>query len=55
MSDHELQLLVLGAGAGVYLTLLGQGIGWIIADRRNRKAEQAAQAQLKAAQERAKA
>jgi len=53
MSDYELQLLVLGAGVGVYLTLIGQGIGWLLADRRNRKAEQAAQAQLKAAEERA--
>lgn len=55
MSDHEIQLLVIGAALGVYLTLLAMLIGGILAGRHARGAELDAQALLKAAEERAKA
>jgi hypothetical protein len=55
MTDHELQLLALGFGAGMDVMLLIQiGFG-LLDDRRDRKALRAAEAKLKAAQERAAA
>lgn len=55
MTDHEIQLLVIGITIGMDLMLLIQiGFG-ILDDRRDRKVARAAQAQLEAARERARA
>ncbi|MGW0647867.1 hypothetical protein ACWD4T_03525 [Streptomyces umbrinus] len=55
MSDHDIQLLALGASAGMCFMLLVQIVFGIIDDRRDRKAVRAAEAQLQAARERADA
>lgn len=55
MSDHDIQLLALGVSLGMYIMLLAQIIGGILDNRRDRKAARAAQAQLDAARERARA
>jgi len=55
MSDHELQLLLLGFGAGMNVMLLVQIAFGILDDRRDRKARRAAEAKLEAAQKRASA
>ena len=53
MTDHELQLLAIGIATGMDLMLLVQvGFG-IRDDRRDRKAERAAMAQLEAARKKA--
>ncbi|MFE8944522.1 hypothetical protein [Streptomyces sp. NPDC007856] len=46
MSDHEIQLLVIGIAIGMDLMLLVQILFGIRDDRRDRKARLAAQAQL---------
>lgn len=53
MSDHDIQLLALGCSFGMYVMLSAQIIGGIIDDRRDRKVAREAQAQLKAAREKA--
>jgi len=53
MTDHEIQLLVIGIAIGVYVMLLVQITFGVLDDRRDRRAARAAEAQLKAAQERA--
>ncbi|CAM5536260.1 hypothetical protein [Streptomyces canus] len=55
MTDHEIQLLTIGVAIGMYLMLLVQITFGILDDRRDRKAARAAQAQLDAARERARA
>ncbi|MGW3024809.1 hypothetical protein [Streptomyces sp. NPDC001221] len=55
MTDHEIQLLALGFGAGMDFMLLVQMAFAILDDRRDRKALRAAEAKLKAARERAAA
>lgn len=55
MTDHDVQLLALGAALGMYLMLLVQIAFGIRDDRRDRKAERAAQALLDAARKRASA
>lgn len=53
MTDHEIQLLVIGIAIGMYLMLFVQiGFG-ILDDRRDRKAARAAEAMLEAARKRA--
>lgn len=46
MTNHEIQLLALGFGAGMDLMLLIQVAFGILDDRRDRQAVRAAQAQL---------
>jgi hypothetical protein len=53
MSDHDIQLLTLGAAFGMYLMLLLQILYGILDDRRDRKAAREAKAKLEAAQRRA--
>jgi len=55
MSDHDIQLVSLGIAAGMDLMLLIQMVFAILDDRRDRKTLRAAQAKLKAAEERAAA
>ncbi|WP_406199221.1 hypothetical protein OG331_22960 [Streptomyces sp. NBC_01017] len=55
MSDHDIQLLTLGASAGMLFMLLVQIVFGVIDDRRDRKVARAAQAQLDAAREKAAA
>ncbi len=55
MTDHDFELLALGASAGMYLMLLVHIAFGIRDDRRARKAARAAQAQLDAARARAEA
>lgn len=55
MTDHEMQLLALGAAIGMYLMLLLQILYGILDDRRARKARQADEAKLEAARARAEA
>lgn len=55
MTDHEIQLLTLGAALGMYIMLALQIAFGILDDRRDRKALRAAEAKLKAAEERAAA
>ncbi|MER5209421.1 hypothetical protein ABT063_02175 [Streptomyces sp. NPDC002838] len=55
MSDHDIQLLALGVTLGMYLMLLVQVAFGVLDDRRDRKAARAAQAQLEAAREKARA
>jgi len=49
MSDHDIQLLVLGAASGMYFMLLLQILYGILDDRRDRKAGSAARAAFKRA------
>ncbi|MEU6098425.1 hypothetical protein [Streptomyces sp. NPDC047079] len=53
MTDHELQLLLLGFAAGMDVMLLLQMVFAILDDRRDRKALRTAEAKLRAARERA--
>lgn len=53
MSDHDVQLLALGAAIGMYSMLLLQILYGILDDRRDRKALRAAEAKLEAAQKKA--
>lgn len=55
MTDHDIQLVVLGIAAGMDLMLLFQMVFAILDDRRDRKVARAAKAQLEAAQEKASA
>ncbi|MBC2904005.1 hypothetical protein [Streptomyces cupreus] len=55
MTDHDIQLLALGTALGIYIMLLIQIIGGVLDDRRDRRVARAAEAQLKAALERAEA
>jgi hypothetical protein len=55
MSDHDIQLVSLGVAAGMDLMLLVQMCFAILDDRRDRKALRAAQAQLRAAEQKATA
>lgn len=55
MSDHDIQLLSIGIAAGMDLMLLVHMCFGILDDRRDRKAARAAQAKLRAAEERAAA
>lgn len=55
MTDHDIQLLAVGFTLGLYAVLLVQIAFGIRDDRRDRRAERAAQAQLDAARERAEA
>lgn len=55
MSDHDIQLLTIGIAAGMDFMLLVQMCFGLLDDRRDRKALRAAQAKLKAAEERAAA
>lgn len=47
MSDHDIQLLVLGACLGIYVMLFAQIIGGVLDDRRDRKATRASRAAFK--------
>lgn len=49
MSDHDIQLLALGASIGMYLMLLVHVVGGMLDDRRDRKVARAAMAELEAA------
>ncbi|MFE9765091.1 hypothetical protein ACFYPC_11250 [Streptomyces sp. NPDC005808] len=53
MTDHEIQLLAVGIAIGMNFMLLVQIAFGILDDRRDRKVARAAQARLKAAEERA--
>lgn len=53
MSDHDVQLLIIGVCIGVYVMLALQILFAVLDDCRDRKARRAAQAKLKAAEERA--
>lgn len=55
MSDHDAQLLVIGISVGINLMLFVQFVFGFLDDRRDRKAERAAQALLDAARGRADA
>ncbi|MFG2855678.1 hypothetical protein ACGFZ9_34260 [Streptomyces mirabilis] len=55
MTDHGIQLLTLGIAIGMDLMLLVQMFFGFLDDRRDRKAVRAAEAELRAAEERAAA
>lgn len=55
MTDHDIQLLALGATLGVYAMTLAHIAFGIIDNRRDRKAVRDAEAQLEAAQKKASA
>ncbi|MFJ8027428.1 hypothetical protein [Streptomyces sp. NPDC096311] len=55
MTDHDLQLLIIGIAIGMDLMLLVQILFGILDDRRDRKVVRAAEARLKASQSRAAA
>lgn len=55
MTDHDIQLLALGAALGMYAMLALQILFGILDDRRDRKAERDAEAMLEAARKRADA
>ncbi|MEU9405063.1 hypothetical protein AB0E08_05045 [Streptomyces sp. NPDC048281] len=55
MTNHDIQLLAIGATIGVELMVLLQGCFQILDNRRDRKARLAAEEKLKAARERAAA
>jgi hypothetical protein len=46
MSNHDIQLLALGASIGVYFMLLVQVVFGVLDDRRDRKTVRAAEAKL---------
>ncbi|MGV9242639.1 hypothetical protein [Streptomyces sp. NPDC003710] len=52
MTDHDIQLLSIGVAIGADLMLLVQMVFDMLDDRRNRRALRAAEAKLKAAEER---
>ncbi|MFE9098514.1 hypothetical protein [Streptomyces sp. NPDC007264] len=55
MTEHELQLLAIGFTLGMYAMLIAEIIRGLLDERRDRKARRAAEAKLKAAEERAAA
>jgi hypothetical protein len=55
MTETEFGMLCLGLQAGALLALLGQVLGGVLDDRRDRMAARAIQAQLDAEREKAKA
>lgn len=55
MSDHDVQLLAIGAALGMYFMLFIQMVFGLLDDRRDRKAERDAMAMLEAARKRAEA
>jgi hypothetical protein len=55
MSDHDIQLLAIGAASGMYLMLAVQVSFRLLDGRRDRKAARDAMAMLEAAQKRAEA
>ncbi|MEU8906530.1 hypothetical protein [Streptomyces mirabilis] len=55
MSDHDIQLLAVGAAGGMYVMLLVQIAFGVLDDRRDRKAVRTAEAQLEAAEEKSEA
>ncbi|MEU1194949.1 hypothetical protein ABZ446_01840 [Streptomyces sp. NPDC005813] len=55
MNDHDIQLLSLGAAFGMNFMLFIQIAFGMLDDRRDRKVARAAEAKLKAAEERAAA
>ncbi|MEV0183836.1 hypothetical protein AB0I54_31810 [Streptomyces sp. NPDC050625] len=53
MSNHDIQMFALGLTAGMDFMLLLQMVFGLLDDRRDRRAVRAAEAKLKAAEERA--